>query len=77
MLRILFGTDLPRSLDDATPAAVDALLRGVAASCPGPTGIADAAAAGLGALEERMRWTAETVRAAFIRLIGDPGDANL
>ncbi len=79
MLRILFGTVLPPGLDDATPATVDALLSGVAASCPVSAGVADVAAgaAGLAALERRMQRTAETVRAAFIRLIGDPGDVNL
>ena len=77
MLRILFGIDLPRSLDDAAPAAVDALLRGVAASCPGPTGAAAAGPAGLAGLEQRMQRIAGTVRAAFIHLIGDPAKANL
>ncbi len=77
MLRILFGTGLPRSLEDAAPAAVDALLRGVAASCPAPTGATAAGAAGLAGLEACLQRTAETVRAAFIRLIGDPADATL
>ncbi len=77
MLRILFGTALPRSLDDASPAAVDALLRGVAASCPDPMLAAAAGQPGLGGLLARMQRTAEAVRAAFIRLIGDPADANL
>ena len=77
MLRILFGTALPRSLDDAAPAAVDALLRGVAASWPDLDGAAAAAPAGLAGMEACMQRSAETVRAAFIRLIGDPTSANL
>ena len=69
MLRILFGTALPRTLDDAPPPALDALRRGVAASC-GPAPGADLS--GPADLEERMEQMSRVVRAAFIRLIGDP-----
>jgi hypothetical protein len=73
MLRILFGTTLPRTLDDAAAPALDALLRGVAASCtpamrPGP---------GLAGLEERMGQVSRLVRGTFIRLIGEPHGTGL
>ena len=78
MLRILFGTSLPHTLDDATPPALEALLHGVAASCRadatllptlGPPGLGPP---GLAGLEDRMGQMSRRVRVAFSRLIGDP-----
>ena len=73
MLRILFGTALPRTLDDAPAPALDALLLGVAASC-GP-GIAPAGGSewsGPAVLQDRISRVSAAVRLAFIRLIGEP-----
>ncbi len=73
MLRILFGTALPRTLDDAPAPALDALLHGVAASCaPALAPASRPEASGLAALEDRMEQVSQAVRAAFIRLIGEP-----
>ncbi len=64
MLRILFGTAIPDTPGDAPPPALDALLRGVAASCM------PAAAPSLEELEDHMAQTSRAVRAAFTRLVG-------
>ena len=68
MLRILFGTVLPRQLEDATAPELEALLHGVAASCTPRI----EPAAGLAGLEQHMDHVSGAVRAAFIRLIGEP-----
>ena len=68
LLRILFGTRLPRTLDGVAPPALEALLHGVVASCPAGSDL-DRDLAGL---ERRMARTSVGVRAIFCRLIGDP-----
>lgn len=73
MLRILFGTVLPRALDDAPLPALDALLLGVAASCvPALACATGSPTSGLAGLEDRMAQMSYAVRALFIRLIGEP-----
>ncbi len=72
-LRILYGAALSRPLTDATPPALDALLRPMAEflqqpSEPGPP----ASPVGLKELEQRMRLEATRVRSGFVRLIGTP-----
>ena len=71
MLRILFGTVLPRKLDDAPSPALDALLHGVAASCA-PAPASGPESSGLAALEDRMEQVSRAVHAAFVRLLGEP-----
>ena len=68
LLRILFGASLPQGLDQLSAPALDALLGGVAASCPG-TLPRDAGRADLAA---EMARRAGAVRAAFVRLVGAP-----
>ncbi len=73
MLRILFGTQLPRTLDDATLPALEALLRGIAASCTTGTMLEfSSPRLGLAGLEDRMEQISHMVRETFCRLIGDP-----
>ncbi len=65
MLRILYGTALPRTLAEVTSPALDALLQGVAAS-----GGADLAS--LDGLRDRMQQVSRDVHALFVRLIVAP-----
>ena len=68
MLRILYGINPPSRFAEATPPALDALLRGMAASAgPRATPLAD-----LAHLQGRMREVSQAVRAIFVRLIGVP-----